>query len=51
MDEMQLAKYEIKDTQQNVQECIVFNISSKISHNFQSIYHNIVNLWKNVCIQ
>ena len=34
---VQLAMSEIKDAQQNLQECIIFNASLKISHNFQGI--------------
>ena len=36
----------ISDTQQNVQECVIFNISSNIFHNFKDTHHYIVSLWE-----
>ena len=41
---IQLAMSEIKDTQWNVQEYVIFNASPKMSHNFEVIHHYIVNL-------
>ena len=35
-----------KDIHRNLQKCIIFNISPKMSHNFQGIQHYMVNLWK-----
>ena len=47
MDEvMQFAMSDIKDKQQNVQECVIFNTSLKIFNNFQGIRHCIVNVWE-----
>ena len=35
-----------RDIHMNLQKCIIFNISPKISHSFQGIQHYMVNLWK-----
>ena len=35
-----------RDIHRNLQKCIIFNISPKISHSFQGIQHYMVNLWK-----
>ena len=40
---MQLALAEIKDTQYNPQECVIFNTTRKVPHNLQGIHHCIVN--------
>ena len=43
---MKLAMPAIKDTQPNLQECVICNTSHKIYYNSQGIHNFIVNLWQ-----
>ena len=43
---LQFAMSKSKVTQQNAQECVIFNTFLDISHNFQGMRHYFVNVWE-----